>query len=490
MEVGLGWLGLGIGLAGSVAAAALSGKEQEAGDEPFRRQPAGSAVLTAVLTLVFWTAAMQRNDPFSPGQSLGWGFLIGGLFSAAAALFLPRFAFARLAGAGCASFGLLGASLAYLTFRGDPQPAMLGFAAGALMGGILAASLQDGGRQVVIFSAFSTLLALGVVFSVNHFNEEALRIWWPLPLVSGAIVCLGAFAGALLTSRQAVSAVISSAVVLALAAVFGAKVYASWSVLWAAGAGVLAAALAAWAAAAAAGTQDDESLSRAGAVSAVLAAAFVTAAFKLWAGLGIALGLTAAFSVLLTLTERETEDSDAARAVRGIALFGLSVVLFRLFVQLYKPELGGTDPRVHYTFIGAILGALLPGVLSAASLRDSGRPWLRAGSAGLAGFAAAVSPIVLLFVWEIKAVLGLTLGTAIASALCCADMVKRPEHGAAKANEIMLAIAAQMSAVVFVRPLLEIDLTRTHRAVLLGAVVAAAAVWLLVSGALSRRSQS
>lgn len=488
MEVGLGWLGLGIGLAGSAAAAALAGRSSEELDEAARRATAWNAAVTALLTVLLWAIAMQRGEPFSAGQSLGWGFLIGGLSAAAAALSLVRFASTRLASAGYASFGLFGVSLAYLIFRGDPQPAMLGFAAGVLMGTVLTACQKDARRESLVFGAFCVLLALALVFSVNHFNAVSLRPWWPLPLLIGATICLGAFAGALLTASSAAGSLISAGILLALAAIYAAKVFASWGVLWTAAAGIATAALAAWAAASACRAKDDDELERAGAVSAVLAVAFVVAAFKLWAGLGIALGLSAVFAVLLPAMAREAKDSPAASALRGMVLFGLSVVLFRLFIELYKPELGGTDPRVHYTFIGAVLGVLMPRVLSAAGVRNSGRPWLQTGAAGLTGLAAAAFPIVLLLVWEIKAVLGMTLGATIAAALIFAESTKNAERGASRTGEVVLALAAQLSAVVFVRPLMEIDLTRTHRAIMLAVVVAAAVAWMLVSGALSRRS--
>jgi len=212
-------------------------------------------------------------------------------------------------------------------------------------------------------------------------------------------------------------------------------------------------------------------------------------AFKLWAGLGVALGLLASFTVAIPLVgltvAREDETPAAANAARGLVLFVASVVLFRLFIEYYRSDLGTTDLRIHYTFIGAILGALMPRLLSAGRCRCGRGSWCAAACAGFLGLAAAGAPVVLLLIWGIKAVMGFVFGLTAALALRYADSLQDTR---AMRSESLLALGAQFSAIAFVWLLIEVEVTRLHKTEIMAGAIVVAIAGLLISGASSRRA--
>jgi hypothetical protein len=503
MEIGLGWLGVVVGLAGFAAAylsARADSAREESAAEPINPWPV--ALFTLAITLVFWAIAMRGRPPFSPGQSMAFGFLIGGLAGTAAV-----FVAAQLRGSTvrsrqmavlCMCFlGLFTTSLVYVLFHGCPEWAMLGLAAGVLLTGIVGLALESASTLTGAFAVFSLTTTTAVIFALNHFDQPGQRVWWPVPILVAATVGLAAFVGIVVGAfvrsddkpgrPVALSALVASVIVLGLDAIYAAKIVAHWQLLWVAAAGIGVAAIAAWIAMCAARTEDDASLTQAGAASAVLAVALVIVAFKLWAGLGMALGLLAAWAVvipLLGLVGKE-EGEAAPNAVRGLVLFVASVLLFRLFIEYYRTDLGTTDLRIHYTFIGAILGALMPRILATCQPKSPTGPWCRAAGIAFLGFVAAAAPLALVVIWGLKAAMGFVFGLTAALGLryieSLGDMRQMRMEG-------LLALGAGLTSVAFVGPLLEVELTRVYRIAVLAGVVVIAIAWLLISGGLSRRA--
>lgn len=154
--------------------------------------------------------------------------------------------------------------------------------------------------------------------------------------------------------------------------------------------------------------------------------ALVVFAFKLWAGLGIALGLTGAWSIVLPGMElvhaQSANGLNALHwALRAAVTFGLTVLLFRLFIQYYGSELGTRDLRVHYTFVGAVLGFIASLLFWVWTLRMVRRSVSSLAWAAVLGFVAAALPMIVLALWGAKAVMGFLFGIAVYTASAMAD---------------------------------------------------------------------
>ena len=451
MDTGLGWLGAVVGLAGCIATFFLSGSPP-GGNGGVRR----TAGLTFILTIVFWAIAMQRGAPFSTGQTLGWGFLIGGLTGTAAILLSSRLGSAEgprpMAVHSILFLALFGASLTYLIFNGYPQPAMIGFAIGSVMAGILAYySIEESADLIQSWALFGVALSAGVVLAVEHFNQLENRYFWPLPILLGTIILIASFTAVELSQigrlRRA-SALISAigAPILVIILCWRLTGLFDWQLLAVAAVGIAIAGLVRW--------LDSQKANPA--VSALLVIAFLVAAFKLWAGLGIALGLLAMWSVV----------SENKKSMQVISL-GLAFLLVKLFTEKYSSALRATDLQVHYSLIGAALGIVIPFLLGS-SLKERRSIAVIA----LIGLAMAISPIVLYLVWETKAVFGYLFGLSAAMILQMLVNEERRSIG-------LLVIGAELTTIQFMSSLLLLELARTQRVWILGIVIVAGAIALI-----------
>ena len=526
MSIWLGWLGVGIGLAGCIAiylmAFAISKPVEATGEGILRRRVQLVAGFALLLTVVFWAVAMQRRAPFSPGQTLGWGFLIGGvtgaladllsfrlgLLSISAASSRPR----RLAVHSIVFFSLFAVSLTYSIFHGYPQMALTGFAIGAVMATILYYHALNSepalpGVYTEVWAVFGVSTAIGTVFAVQHFNQLSLRMWWSLPILLATTVSVASYVGtelglgARLREKPglsySLSALTAVALVAGLSAIYSWRIVGDWRFLGVVAVGIGVAAIVAWLAASLNRGENRAAGLDVASASVLLVIAFVVACFKLWAGLGIALGLVAAWSVVLPALG-SPELTGLSRALRGILSLGLVVLLFRLFIERYRSDLGSTDLQVHYTFVGAMLGAVLPFMFISSLARlkrltDSDETgstgiWmlLEVGSIGLV---AAASPILLYLIWEMKAVLGFVFGLAAAVAFLLLVRLSDEREGSlfGSCSIALLAIGSQLAAVQFVGPLIELDLTRAARILILAAVVLVGVLWFAVTGILAAR---
>lgn len=440
MDTGLGWLGVAVGLVGCGATYLMSRAEGGEGEKV--RLPAG---LTFILTVVFWAVAMQRNAPFSTGQTLGWGFLIGGVSGAAAILLSGRLGEQRpLAVQSVLFLALLAASLTYLIFHGYPQTAMIGFAIGVTMAGILAYYSCESPDLIQLWAFFSVTLAGGTVLAVEHFNDFTQRQWWPLPILIATSILVSGLASIGLSGRlRRISAIVAPALVLILSALYSWQIYYTWELLAVVAVGIAVAGLVRWL---------DAYRPNPG-VSALLMIAFLAAAFKLWAGLGIALGLLAMWSVV----------SENKKSMQVISL-GLAFLLVKLFTEQYGSALRAVDLQVHYSLVGAALGILMPFLLMPNDRRST-------AFIALIGLAMAISPLLLYAIWETKAVFGYLFGLTAALIVQMLMNEERRSIG-------LLVIGAQLAAIQFINPLLLLELTRMQRIWVLGIVVLAGAIAL------------
>lgn len=548
MDVGLGWLGVGFGCVGFIALYALASASVPRQEHPDagagRRSAWLAAGVTLLVTLVFWAVSMRTRQPFSPGQTLGWGFAIGGLTGAAALLLSLRFGLIEsdagsvrpryLTSSSTAFFALFSASLPYLIFHGYPGPAMVGFAIGAAMAAILGCcTVAPVSRSTVqTWAAFAISIAASVVIAVAHFDQPGMRVWWSLPILMATTVCAAGFVGSELGSVRkldsrpgpsfALSSLISAVLVAGLAAIYSVRLVNSWQLFWVTLIGILISLVISWLAAGLASGRGSGSLVDAGAGAVLLVIGFIVVAFKLWSGLGIGLGLVAAWGVVIpslgvagarqsSAGGRTAELGPIPSALTGALFLGLSVLLFRLFVEQYRGDLGTTDIRIHYAFVGALLGAIAPSVLvslfaapNRAADDAAGSRWTLLGAAGVGLFAAAV-PLVLFVVWEFKAVMGFVFGLVAAAALLLVHAPAAGASGACSRDEdeatpgvggsglqsryepAIVIVAAQLVAIQFVGPLAGIEMTRSARVWVLVCAGAVGLIWAIVSGILAAR---
>lgn len=521
MDVGLGWLGVGVGAVGCAAMYLLSGAKRAGGDESGHaaRMAAGAV---ALLTLIFWAVAMQQRLPYSPGQGLAWGFLIGGAAGAAAIVLSAKLGEAgsvrtrQLSVLSMACLGLFGVSLTYLIYRGYPQVALVGFSIGAAMAGILGYFVRGlvtrrPDTLTRTWTLFAVTVAVGVMLAVYHFNEDSLRMWWPAPILMAVTVLAAGYIGVEIGSAgrfrerpgaaYALAVLTAAALVVGLSTVYSWRIVDTWQLVHVTLVGMAAAVLIAWLAASADRHPSPSSGLEAAAVAVLVVVAFAVAAFRLWSGLGIALGLVAGWTVALpALGMRETRAEGEAHALwapskslLAALSLGLAILLFRLFIEQYRRDLGAADLRIHYTFVGALLGAIVPFLLASSLFRlesPSGRARALAGTVML-GLLAAAAPVVLCLVWEIRAVLGFVFGLIAAEAFLVMLQSTRhegQEHLLARYPVGLLVIGAQLSAVQFVGPMLELEMTRQSRIWVLAGAATAGVVWLVVTGAIARRS--
>jgi hypothetical protein len=218
----------------------------------------------------------------------------------------------------------------------------------------------------------------------------------------------------------------------------------------------------------------------------LLAVAFAVATFKLWSGLGIALGLLAAWPVALFLAG----SGERTRALRGFLILGLVILLFRLFLERYHSDIGAADLRIHYTFIGALLGAIIPFtfISTLSRMRSLAEPGTRVeAQIAFIGLIAALSPILLYLVWDIKVVLGFVFGLTAAIAFLLMVGLSRDESILARCSVALLVIGSQLAAITFTGPLTQLELTRGVRILVLAVIVLIAAVWLVMTAIWSAR---
>lgn len=511
MDIGLGWLGVGVGLAGCLATYWMA---VSAGDRvtPARsRAPAG---LTVVLTLILWAITMQRRPPFSEGQALGLGFLIGGITGALAILLSSRFEagsarIRTLATNSTALLALFGVSLTYSIFHGNPQDALIGFSIGAVMAAILGyysekVEDQPSALYIEAWAFFGVTLAAGVVLAVSHFNQSALRIWWPLPILLATTVCIASYVASELAARSkdrpayGYSALVAAVLVIGLSAVYSWKIVSSWQLLEVAAVGIGVGAIAAWLSALLDRSKDSPGGLEISAVIILLVMAFVVVAFKLWSGLGIAIGLIAAWSLALAGVgdwgrDGVEESTSSTRPLSPVLSLGAVLLLFRLFIELHRGSLRGGDLRVHYTFVGAMLGVVIPFLLASSLLRlkNSNGGSRVLASVCLIGLLAAASPILLFLIWDVQVVTGLMFGlTAAVAFFLMVRLASDGESGILPCSSIaLLVMGAQLVAIQFIRPLMEVELTRGIRIWTLGGTLVVLIIGLAITAFVSARRE-
>ncbi len=529
------WSAMGVGAAGIIItfiiAAVLARNTREDAPGPAEgntRRAWLAAIAAAVLGFVAWGVSLRIDPPYSTGQGLGLPILLGSAAGIVAILLVSRLEYyvirtnstriKYLAGECMAFLALLTLALSIKLFGKAPQEAFIG----TLVGTMFAAVPYYYLKRVCSHSAdwlmetYAALIALvggGYLLAVLHFDETVLRDMWAIPILLFGTVCVASLVATEICTignlknrpyfSSGLSMVLSSAVTVIVAVVLSNSFMESLELFWVSLFGVLAGMVIMWIAS----TVDSGGFRFSGAdtasAAALLALALAVGTFKVWNGLGIALGFTAYVAVLLPVMGLGSKTAIAPKAVFGSLAFGIGFVLFRIFMENYRIELATIDLRIHYTFVGAVLGVLVPLILSAslAKMQKSEEESVSAGrdigvliGLGIISLMVVAAPLVLCVVWGIKASLGLAFGLVVGLAIQMhakirhapeTEMRPAPKHISAT----LFVILAFLVCIQFTRLVIDIEATRDARAWVIGITAAAGVLWLAVSALLAPRKK-
>ncbi len=164
---------------------------------------------------------------------------------------------------------------------------------------------------------------------------------------------------------------------------------------------------------------------------------------------------------------------DEREALRHGAVLLVTFALFRLFAEVYPLRTPRADLYTHYTFVGFLLGATVPALLS--RWAEQGRHIVRELATG---FWAASVPIALGAIWGVKAVAGYLAGS-IAAALLIFPL---------SMPTLLAGFASSLPLTALVEP--ASDLPRKVRLLILAGIAVAFVVTLSVDYLVHRRLKS
>ncbi|HOQ29357.1 MAG TPA: hypothetical protein PLH36_11520, partial [Armatimonadota bacterium] len=363
---------------------------------------------------------------------------------------------------GLLSLGVLPLAVAALLFSTGIIDALLGVALGSVLTALLArlgyafhAETAPGAPDGATFQSWAIYLATlagALAFGFYHFPPtQALARAVPLGL--GAVIILavvaaaGLFGAARTPARAFAGTGVLATVVLALLAPITLPRWvpeggAACIVLLGIGTGLQGALLAASFPPGKGGTGESAG------VAALMILGLYVMAFDWLRGYGVGLALAGAWAAgsggLAALCWRDLVRASALRWQRPasdesadpapVALFlhqllavGLLALLFRLFLERYRPLATDLSLTVHFTFVGLVAGALIPLWIAeslerrAAYVRLASAPAVR-GTAVCAGLLAAAgiafwavgAPAAVGIVWGMRSLVGLLAGLLVA----------------------------------------------------------------------------
>ncbi|MGB9620322.1 MAG: hypothetical protein ACPL7K_07910, partial [Armatimonadota bacterium] len=405
-------------------------------------------------------------------------------------------------------------SFTYAIFHAYPSHAVTGFAIGAVMGAIVRFCVEGlrSAREDLIVQAwalFAVAPAASIFLAVEHFDTSLQRSWWPMPIVMGLIVSISGIVGSEITAitkagerpraSATQSALIASVLTIVLSLIYGWRQAQDWRIVEVTLVGIACAAASAWLIASMPREKRGAWGLDAASACVLLVLAFAVVEFRLWSGLGIGMGLIAAWAVALPALAARIEDEQSAvlRGISTVLFVWLSIVLYRVFIELYRPETG-VEIRVHYTFIGALIGAILPFVFVSSIFRlkecTRGDLCALAGAASLGLFAAA-APVAVCLIWESRGVAGFIFGLIAASVFLLMSQLfqagtpdERRGASLADFSPALLVTGSYLAAIQFTRLLGTFELTRATKIWALAVAVVIAVAWFVVTGMCSRRS--
>jgi len=141
--------------------------------------------------------------------------------------------------------------------------------------------------------------------------------------------------------------------------------------------------------------------------------------------LGVWVSLSIALSAALeTGSPSDAVDAESAGAIATgltrLGLFGVILVLFRLFTTRFESEIASGAFTDNFALFGFLAGALIPPFFAGLLLRDAGgspSPGARLFRVVLTGLLTLAVPGLFLILWQVKAIPALLIGLAAATAL-------------------------------------------------------------------------
>lgn len=464
--------------------------------------------------------------PFSPGLTLGWGFLIGavlGLYALyeACGSFRGREWHARAVG--LFSAAALGPAVVLLVFRGYPTEALTGCALGALLlaaigAGVLRPSYvasPPGKRKAYaayrgleVFALLSVTVVAGARLGLDHFARPAPGAveggYWAFPALAMAATALwlillaGQVSIKWLEDTDLAWQVGLFVVVLTALLQTGVLPELAWELpLY----GFLGLMIVLYTLSSAGESEEERPVVVA--FGAVLLALSVAAlAFKSLHGYGEALALLSAAppAAVAYLRAERTREPLAESVTFGAATLCLLLALHRVFLETAGRG-WEMDFQSHYDYLCVILGvgacfALLAfasqGVESVGRARAKGKSGIAVLMARttLLGVVVAAVPVVLAAVWGGKAISGFLTGLVIGEAVwmvLAAWVVGEERQKVLAAAPHVYFLAAAVVATQFARQVLTLELTRGHKIALVTVVTVMALVWLLADALVRAR---
>lgn len=384
---------------------------------------------------------LPTRDPWSPGQGLLWGWLLGGpLLLLAVWLGLgadwPR---SLASCAGCAALGV--STLALFASPSLPD-ALLGMGLGSIIVALLLnvaepESDPTSAALAMIAVASTTFLAL------RHRDAAGARPWTVLPILW--LVATGGVGAALRARVRSThvgpSLFLLGGVGIAAAVALGLQLQ---------GGSEFAPSLLIGALAAGVGQLSDRraalNATQAALLGGAVALGGAAAAYRGLHGYGIGLAALAAWIVA-----GAGNRSDPAPGARVTAAMLTTLALHRCWVELGHSQ-DDSGNQAEYVALGLLLGVLLPPLLAALApdLGRSGAAERAVTALGLAAAAACAAPAIWLLVGgapQTSLLLGATLGAAIGTAI----------HGRASSRvgvAILVSLLAVMAATL-ITPVIE-----------------------------------
>jgi hypothetical protein len=530
MAQNLSWMALGLSAMALLHALVRAGRAKPGpalGLKPFLLSTAGILVLGALLTL-------PTGSPWSRGQTLAPGFLLGGgaVLLAALAGRLQRLAdpadearrrllilaLGRSLGIAGAT---LGVSLLLLIYGGQAMDALGGYALGALTAGLILAGgirLWSEDPEALEVAALAELTALACIvlaatthLATFHRNAANVREWQPLAALFTATLAvglagLGALSGGAATRGAGRGWVRTLAVVflplLVMAGLIAFRLNGTPAFLWAVLTGLVVYGLIAWLEWTEAqgiepqGTRARGLVLRAdlGLLASLLAIGGGVLAFRELHGYGAGIAVLAGLAVASVMPPPPETRAAARPLLWGALALGLIPVLYRVYVEVYEYH-RGPEPDFYYYYVALVLGALLPPFIARSISR-----WMQESvpaetaegvqnraigedrqlsallRIGLAGLGAAVTPLLLWLLVGDRPLAGFLMGLPIGIALLMAGLgMSGNREGAVEVGSVgtltrLLAIGMALSANQFTELVKPIDL-----------VSRSARVWALVA---------
>ncbi|MHB9026041.1 MAG: hypothetical protein ACYC7E_18025 [Armatimonadota bacterium] len=474
--------------------------------------------LAGVIVLIF-LATLPSARPFSPGLTLGWGFLIGAILGLYVLFQSPGGdESARVVGP--LSAASLGPALILLIFRGYPNDALIGCALGAALVAVLGGSVlrplaalttsvasdaMDRVRAAEFFAMATAAVAAGAWLGIERFPRPAPAApaggYWVLPallLTAGMLASIGFRLGRSDTARRwgaLATGWMAASVATLVATALSFRVFPDISGLLPLY-GLIAFAFILGMLPADDPAERGSARPMALAFSAILIVlALAAIVFREFQGYGQALALIAALLVLAPtyLLGKERTNALAQSLGAGSATMLLLFVLFRLFNE----RMGRgwmLDFQQQYDFIAVLLGAGACFALLAftRSALEHARSVTGAGKSPVAGLLprtlllavlVAVVPLAIAAVWGTKTVGAFLGGLVVAEGvwMMLAAWATGPERDdVLSATPHAALVTMALVAVQFSPLILALEFSRGTKLIVISIITLALIAWALL----------